>query len=680
MNQNARTPMRRWICLLLPLLVLFHVVNNLIVLTRDKTPFLWDGGDYFLASLKYYDLFTRPGIDFIQRFNEVSPYRPPLFMLISTPFYFLFGRFPEVAVMSTIVFLVILVFSVYGIGKALMSEEAGLLAAFIVSILPIVFALTRSYWADFPLTAMVSLSVYFLIRTRSFTDRRHTFLFGVSAGLGMLTKWTWFIFLAGPFLYTVAAAVKEGRKNGNPLKSAVWSVLIGAAVASFWYIPNGLSVAGKLMDLAFGIQGGGEATRFQALGETIGPSGIFTVKSLTYYAGILVNYQASFFFTLLVVVFTLVALKRLDRDTLWMLLLWIAIPVVFFTLIKNKTFRNTVPMLPAAALLISLGVMKIRAAGARRVLIMVIILVGLVQYAASSYGASYLPRKLALGTPIGDVIFFQQHENQPYAIYRAQTEDWKADKIIETINLHARKRDDVRIVLVPRDAFTWMTLEYTSYLKGLPFKFIVASLEPESVESADFVLVKKGGFMGMWFLMENIHRSLRLLDQTAGDFTLLAEVELPENNAFLTVYDRASPGGKNPSGLVFSGKVQLVEHSVSVSEGPLGETFNVDVTLKPLVAMDDDMALVFNGMDKKLKVIMKQPVTIEPSMAKWLPNKERTLSVSISVPRKTAENLFTLNMGLIDRSRKESLTYRPQYLLYQRETRASESRDSMGEQ
>ena len=678
MNQDTRRPIRQWIYLLLPLLVLFHVINNLIVITRDKTPFLWDGGDYFLASLKYYDLFTRPGIDFIQRFNEVSPYRPPLFMLTSTPFYLLFGRFPEVAVMSTIVFFVILVFSVYGIGKELMSEEAGILAAFIVSIFPIVFALTRSYWSDFPLTAMVSLSVYFLIRTRCFTDRHHTFLFGVSAGLGMLTKWTWFIFLTGPFLYTLAAAVKEGRTNGNPLKSAAWSVLIGAAVASFWYIPNGLSVVGKLMDLAFGIQGEG-ATRFQVLGETIGPSGIFTVKSLTYYAGILVNYQVSFFFTLLLIVFTIYGLKRLDRDTLWMFLLWIVIPVVFFTLIKNKTFRNTVPMLPAAALLISLGVMKIRSTGARRGLIMLIILVGLTQYAASSYGASYLPRKLALGTPIGDVIFFQQHENQTYAIYRAQTEDWKADKIIETINSHARKSDDVRIVLIPRDAFTWRTLEYTSYLKGLPFKFIVAALEPESLKSADFVLVKKGGFMGMWFLMENIHRSMRLLDQTAGDFTLLAKVEQPESFAFLTVYDRASPSGKNSSGLVFSGKVQLVDHSVSVSEGPLGETFIVDVTLKPLVAIDGDMALVFNGMDKKLKVIMKQPVAIEPSMTKWLPNEERTISVSITVPGKSAENLFTLDMGLIDRSRKESLTYRPQYLIYERDTRASGPRDSMGE-
>ena len=38
--------------LLLALLVLFHVSNNLYILSMDNTPFLWDGGDYFYCFMK----------------------------------------------------------------------------------------------------------------------------------------------------------------------------------------------------------------------------------------------------------------------------------------------------------------------------------------------------------------------------------------------------------------------------------------------------------------------------------------------------------------------------------------------------------------------------------------------------------------------------------------------------
>jgi len=102
---------------LLFLLIIFNIINNLVILSRDNTPLLWDGGGYFYSSLRYYDVFLNQAPDFMSRFNEVSPYRPPLFMLSSIPFYMLFDRSPDVAVMTNTLYLIILVFSIYGIGK-----------------------------------------------------------------------------------------------------------------------------------------------------------------------------------------------------------------------------------------------------------------------------------------------------------------------------------------------------------------------------------------------------------------------------------------------------------------------------------------------------------------------------------------------------------------------------------
>ena len=88
--------------LLLTLLLLFHIMNNLVILRKDNTPLLWDGGDYFYKSLRYYDVIKNVDSNFIARFNDVSRYRPPFFLLTSLPFYLIFGRTPDVAIMTNI--------------------------------------------------------------------------------------------------------------------------------------------------------------------------------------------------------------------------------------------------------------------------------------------------------------------------------------------------------------------------------------------------------------------------------------------------------------------------------------------------------------------------------------------------------------------------------------------------
>jgi 4-amino-4-deoxy-L-arabinose transferase-like glycosyltransferase len=130
-HQNSLTNKHCFLIILV--LLLFHTVNNYIILTNDNTPLLWDGGDYFFKSLQYYNVFVNFDSNFISRFNDVSLYRPPLLMLSSVPLYLVFGRSTDVAVMTNILYLIILVLSVYGIGRRSHSKEVGLMAVFIVS-------------------------------------------------------------------------------------------------------------------------------------------------------------------------------------------------------------------------------------------------------------------------------------------------------------------------------------------------------------------------------------------------------------------------------------------------------------------------------------------------------------------------------------------------------------------
>ena len=516
---------------------------------------------------------------------------------------------------------------------------------------------------------MVSLSTYLLIRSDYFRDRKFSILFGISAGLGMLTKWTFFVFLTGAFFYmfivSVRSELKEDKNTRGPVLNAIFAILSAAAISSFWYVPNGLNVMTKLFGLSIGVTGE-DATRFQQLGETFGPSGIFNFKSFTYYAGKLVNEQITFFFAAVFLVFMIMLIKKKMSKTLWIYLLWIIIPIVAFTLIKNKTPRNTVPMLPAIALIISIGIMSINNDRKRKALTASVIIVGLFQYAVISYGSSFLPERLALKTPGGDVVFFQQPKNPAHAIYRANREDWKADEILDTINSDRGTEEPVEIVLLPRDAFTWMAMEYSSYLREMPFKLIGAIETPEAVLSADYVLIKKGGFIAPWFGMDNIYRALDLMEENIDKFTLIKSVTLPERWTFLPVYDIKSTKSGRKSGVTFITGLQVMDYNVSEKQDSEGKAFTIEATFKSMKGLNKELMMAVNVLDKKMETLLRKPL-VQITTAEGLGEGEIIKREgSITLPPGIAEKTFGLSVSIIDPEQRKLLYYNPDYQIYKR--------------
>jgi len=669
MSESSSNNLNRATVLIFVLLMLFHIFNNFVIITIDNSPLLWDGGDYFYKSLKYYNVFKNFDSDFISEFNNVSTYRPPLMMLSSLPFYVIFGRSTDAAVMGNSIFLIVLLLSVYGIGRRLHNKETGLMAAFLISVFPIIFGMSRSYWQDFPLTAMVSLSIYLLLRTDFFRDRKYSILFGISIGLGMLTKWTYFIFLAGVIAYVFSVSIKAELKNGNgvgkPSLNVLLAVFFAVSLASFWYIPNGLDVATKLFGLSVGVTGA-EETRFQQLGETFGPTGIFNIKSLTYYAGKLVNEQISFLFSSLFLIFAILLFRKKMNRTFWVYFLWIIFPVIVFTLIKNKTPRNTVPILPAIALIISIGIMSIENDSKRKAATLMIILAGLFQFFVMSYGSAFLPKRLAIKTPIGDVIFFEQPRNPSHAIFRANREEWKADEILDTINADRENKEPIEIVLLPRDAFTWMAMEYSSYLREMPFKLIGAIETPEAVLSADYVLFKKGGFVAPWFGMENIYKSLDLLEDNIDKFTSIKSVSLPEKWSFLPVYDIKSTRSRRKSGVEFLAGLQILEYNVFENTETSDKSFTIETTLKVTKNIDEKLMMGVNVHNKKMETLLRRPLVqispLEGLKAGALLKRKGT----ISIPPRIAEKIFGLSISIFDTQKRMPLHYKPEYQIYKR--------------
>jgi 4-amino-4-deoxy-L-arabinose transferase-like glycosyltransferase len=216
--------------LILAALILFHLLNNWIWLSTNVVIVGWDRPRHLIESLRYNDILkTLNYPSFFEAFT-LSGYYPPLFHLLIVAFYKLFGLSADVAAMVNSLFLAVLLTSTYLIGRKVWGWREGLLAAFLLSTFPMIYAMSRYTYIEFALTAMVALGISLLLLSDGFTQRGGSLAFGLSLGFGLLTKWTYALFALPPLIWIVARQplqrllreVKPSLKVDRPFGSP-WS-------------------------------------------------------------------------------------------------------------------------------------------------------------------------------------------------------------------------------------------------------------------------------------------------------------------------------------------------------------------------------------------------------------------------------------------------------------------------
>ncbi len=247
----------RYSLILLALLIAVQIGVNGLWLTTNVVTVGMDRMFHQVTSLAY-DHILRQGVSLHSLFTALtwSDYYPPLVHLTVAGFYQMFGVSMDVAAMANSLYLALLLLAVYGIGERLAGPSrpggpgpwVGLLSAFIVSLLPMIFAMSRYLYLDFALTAMVAVNVCLLLRSDRFERRGYALLYGLSLGLGLLVKWTFVVFAGGPLLLvllrrdTLVAAWQAARRaltlRGGGWKRLAYAALLGLIVTGLWFVPN----------------------------------------------------------------------------------------------------------------------------------------------------------------------------------------------------------------------------------------------------------------------------------------------------------------------------------------------------------------------------------------------------------------------------------------------------------
>jgi 4-amino-4-deoxy-L-arabinose transferase-like glycosyltransferase len=484
----------------LGLMVVTITAFNLLWVSLDSERLYWDQAHHLGDSLLYRNIFT---LSHPLRFLTAYPGypQPPFVYWVSAVFYAIFGTAMWVSVLSLVPFLAVLAFSTYGIGKTLWSRRVGLLSALFVVTSPLLVTEFKWYMLDPPITAMVALALFFLIKADGFADRRSSVLLGVACGLGLLTMWKFAAFLVLPaFVAVGSAAVASYReRSAYRLLNVGGALLITLALASVWYLPNRAQIR----------TGVSYAAGLPASIQHSPPVG--SVSSLLWNFWNLVNnqlYLIPFIFLLVGVVYLFFRDDSASKNSA---LLLAAIGGYFaFTLIALKTFRYTLPMLPALAVIATHWLDYLRPA-VRRWLTVGLVTYGILTYFVISFGTSLLPKSITIhlkpsaltssivefappeSVTVRGVVVFAQHG---FLIGAPSKDDWHQDDIFNEI---VSRGGGTFGYIGPADEIWFQTwgIRYYAYRTNTtwvnpPFaRFLIVRGEVPAGSTTGFVVVKE---------------------------------------------------------------------------------------------------------------------------------------------------------------------------------------------
>ena len=407
-------------------IILWIFGGNLIWMVLDIRPPSYDQGLHLFRTFNYWEAMSSGSEEWWQDILNVEPFYPPFYHLSLIPLSLIFGFTLDSGVIGNSFYMVIMVLSIYGIGKILYTRNAGLIAAFLVSCYPIIVSMSREYIISVMLTAMTTLAYYLFLKSENFENKKYSILFSFIYAVGLMVKWTFFIYT----LPAVLAALWGGKigfrdrmiqfsyyigmiaallivplfiliigdQRWIPL--ALEFLLILALIKSFprvslsaqkainlislsclsilicfpWYAHNLINILIGMSKFAF--------PGFDPEGANVTWS--YYIEIISHHMGnpLMILFASTFFYYIF------------KKDQInWIVLSWALFPIVVFTFVDNKGLRYTMPTLPAMALVTAVVLTQVKNISARKLLYSItgIITLGTILYTGFIPKPTFLP-------------------------------------------------------------------------------------------------------------------------------------------------------------------------------------------------------------------------------------------------------------------------------------------------
>ncbi len=445
------------------LIILASVFINIVWVFVDISPPHWDAAIHLDNSLHY--------ADYLRSFDLYKlvfswQYYPPFIYIFTSVIYSIFGQVADIAVLSTGVFWIILLVSVYQLSEHVLGRGSGLTAALVIIGMPFVVSQSREYQLDFPLTSIAAVSLLVFIKSAYFSNRGYTILLGLSCAAGLLTKWSFLPFILGYSYLALAARITRGAQI-----QYFW--LFVAFILFFcapWYAGNSMNLISDFI-------------RIRDIGIAEGDPSIFTLNSLLYYPTIL--YLAHLRFPLMVfMVFGLYKTiqNRKQHPVLIAFCLIGLFYLYYFTLFQNKDPRFIEPLMPILSLIITYGARSISHKYLKKIIFTGLLFIVVLNYTTSTFYLKFLPMRLEHYFGNFPLLVYEQNG---YTSGPPVRKDWKIEKLFFEIRAINNPVHNI-IVFMTEDKkyFNTFVFRYYCHLYRCPFTFRF-DIVPANVDCGD---------------------------------------------------------------------------------------------------------------------------------------------------------------------------------------------------
>ncbi|MBI5597097.1 MAG: glycosyltransferase family 39 protein [Elusimicrobia bacterium] len=264
-------------------------------------------------------------------------FKAPLLSLLPLPLYAVLGPSFKAAMLCNIPALGLLAAALYGLGQRFFSPAAGTLAAALTLFMPLTAALSRTFFVETWLTALVAAFLWRWAESDTLRRDSEAPVLGAILGTGLLCKVLFPLPLLGPVALTLLSPRRPLRELGRPLKVIA---AVGAALALTWYAPNLLYIAGYMYKASFG-----DIAAHYGSSRTLAPSVV-----LPYWNALARDGASWFVLVPLAAVLAALGRRAWQEPGLRFAAAWALPPLLITTAGIGKDPRFAAPALPALAL------------------------------------------------------------------------------------------------------------------------------------------------------------------------------------------------------------------------------------------------------------------------------------------------------------------------------------------
>ena len=568
-------------------LVLFVGLEAVLLRSYNRTetrPPSWDQAIHMEIALDYRDAMKEGRLAdawYLAPKPGMPPFPPAYHLLLSRSYG---SANPAAAALWVNWFyLALLSVSIFGIAWRFRPDETALAAVVLFVAAPAVQELMTTQLVDLPLTALAAAAYWALLASDEFTRWLPALAFGVLHAAGMMHKWSFFSYMF-PAYWIALTALREKRSALIMLVAAAASVALSAP----WYGAHLALLPSRLVQAS----------------SDFAISAWSPAAWTTYYG------QASDMFGPLVWVLGTIGLlapqfKR-HREQGWVMLAWVAVSYIFWTIVPNRQLRFLIPGLVPIGIAFVGTWPKSLTWGA-----VVLQLFGLFNF----YGGWVGPVNIEL--PYYTLRLF---ENRP-----AAKQDWRTEEIL-------RKIDSARD---PAKAISNVTLVANdTYFNAPTFHWMQRRLNLEHVrmrgvnrrlcELSDFVLVKEPK-VGPANVVAGLPEALAEIQDAKSWFSRayeeIARWPLPDGNNAILYRQKAVL--KRP----YLGKTLVYQHYtagkvvITDLKAKFGD-WDADKSVYKTMALDvgelDVRGLILRGTDIELTNVGFVPITKKDREDDWV--------------------------------------------------------------